>query len=88
MRDYAEMLGVAGAVLMPVWNIPLMWRIYKRRSADDISLGWLFGIWGCLLLMLPSSLETTNIVLKSYGVANLAMFTFVVIVVLKYRNRR
>ena len=86
MQKLIEILGLIGAVGMPLWNIPLIIRIYRRKSSADISLGWLWGIWGCMVLMLPSSLKSPDIILRAFGTSNLAMFSVVVIIVLKYRK--
>ncbi len=72
--------------MMPLWNIPLIVRIVRRRSCGDLSLLWLFGIWGCIVLMLPSSLISTDIVLKAFGISNFLLFSVVVMVVMKYRK--
>lgn len=71
---------------MPVWNIPLIWRIFRRKASGDISLGWLFGVWICMLLMLPSAWMATNIQLRGYAFSNIIFFTMVVVVVLMYRK--
>jgi len=38
--------------------------------------------------MVPSSLTSENIVLKSFGISNAFFFTMVVIVVMIYRKKR
>lgn len=77
-----EGLGIASAVVMPVFNIPLIVRILRRRSSEDISIVWVVGVWLCILGMLPASLLSTDRVLKAYGVINTVFFTAVVGVVL------
>lgn len=71
---------------MPLWNIPLMIRIWRRKTAHDISLWWLFGVWGSIMLMLPSSLTSQDIVLRGFGLSNAILFSLVVIVVLIHRR--
>jgi hypothetical protein len=44
---------MVSAVLMPFFDIPLIARIIRRKSSEDISLVWTFGIWVCILGMLP-----------------------------------
>ncbi len=85
-RYVLEFLGMAGAVAMPLWNIPLIVRIIKRKSSADISLAWVWGIWTCIALMFPSSLFSADPVLRAFGTSNLVMFSFVLFVVLKYRR--
>jgi hypothetical protein len=81
-----ELLALAASVIMPLFNIPLIVKIVQRRSSDDLSLSWLFGIWGCIILMLPWALTTRDIVLRAFGIMNFLLFSAVVVTVLKYRN--
>jgi hypothetical protein len=81
-----EVLALVASVIMPLFNIPLIVKIIRRRSSDDLSLYWLFGIWGCILLMLPWALVTQDVVLRAFGIMNFLLFSAVVVVVLKYRN--
>ena len=83
---YFEVIGMWAAVLMPLWNIPLMVRIHRRKTSADISLAWLFGVWGCIVLMFPSTLTTSDRVLRAFGVSNLVLFSLVVVVVMIYRR--
>jgi hypothetical protein len=83
-----EFLALVASVVMPLFNIPLVVKIARRKSSDDLSLSWLYGIWGCMLLMVPWALSTKDIVLRVFGIMNFLLFSSVVIVVLKYRHRR
>jgi uncharacterized protein with PQ loop repeat len=76
----------AGAVL-PLFNVPLILRIVKRKSADDISLVWLFGVWICILLMTPAALTSPDIAFRAFGWTNVIFFTGVVFVTVKYHHR-
>ena len=80
-------LGMASAVLMPFFDIPLIWRIVRRKSSEDISLIWTFGIWICILGMLPSSLISADPILKAFGIVNVVLFTAVVVAVVMYHPR-
>jgi hypothetical protein len=40
-----QILGVVSGVLMPLFNIPLILRIARRRSSEDISVAWVVGVW-------------------------------------------
>jgi len=88
MVHFLRIVGLISAVVLPLWNIPLIWRVIKRRSAADISLFWLFGVWLCFIFMLPSALLSTDFVLRAFGVVNIIFFTMVVITVMIYRGRR
>ena len=76
----------AGA-LLPLFNIPLILRIVKRKSADDISLVWVFGVWICILLMTPAALTSPDFAFRSFGWTNVIFFTGVVAVTVKYHHR-
>ena len=80
-----QMLGMIAAVVLPLWNVPLIVRIHRRRSSEDVSLWWALGVWGCLLLMLPSGLASPDPVFRVFTLANLVLFSAVVIQVLRYR---
>lgn len=80
-----QTIGLIAAVLMPLWNIPLIVRIEKRKSSRDISVSWALGVLACILLMLPASLISPDPVLRVFGVANAILFTAVVIQILRYR---
>ena len=77
-------LGMISAVLMPLFDIPLIVRIVQRRSSQDISLIWTFGIWACVLGMLPSSLTSVDPILRAFAIVNTVLFTAVVIAVVRY----
>jgi len=79
-----QTLGMASAVAMPFFDIPLIWRIIKRKSSEDISLIWTFGIWVCILGMFPSSWISPDPILKVFEVVNVVLFTAVVVAVVWY----
>ena len=80
-----QRLGLVAAIIMPLWNIPLMVRIARRKSSKDLSLGWALGIFACILVMLPSGLTSPDHVFRVFTVANTVLFAGVVIQVLRYR---
>lgn len=80
-----ERLGLIAAVVLPLWNIPLIVRITRRRSSRDVSLWWALGVYGCLLLMLPAGLTSGDAVFRTFTLVNIVLFTLVVIQVLRYR---
>jgi hypothetical protein len=79
-----KILGMVSAVMMPFFDIPLIARIVRRKSSEDISLVWTFGIWACILGMLPSSFVSSDPILKAFGLVNIVLFTAVVIAVVMY----
>jgi uncharacterized protein with PQ loop repeat len=80
-----QTLGLIGAVILPFWNIPLMVRIQKRRSSDDISLAWALGVWVCLLAMFPSGFMSQDTVYRVFTIINMVLFTGVVVQVVRFR---
>ena len=83
-----ESLGVVAAAAMPLWNLPLILRIERRRSSADISLAWVLGVWGCILLMAPAAVRSSDPAFRIFGGMNLALFTGVVVQVLRFRDKR
>ncbi len=84
--SFVEQMGLVASIAMPMWNIPLIVKIVKRRSSADISRGWLFGVWICAILMAPSGFVSKDIVWRCFNIMNLILFTAVVITVLKYQK--
>ena len=83
-----EKIAFIAAVSLPLFNIPLIARIIKRKSSADISTWWAFGVWGCLLLMAPQAFTSADMVSRAFNIANLTLFTAVVIVVVAYRTTK
>lgn len=84
--ELVHLLGMVSAVALPFWNIPLVWRIQKRKSSRDISLAWALGVWVCLAGMLPSGLASSDAVFKVFSVINLLFFSSVLFQVLRFRR--
>ncbi len=74
------------SIVMPFWNIPLIVRIIRRRSSEDISMSWVMGVWICALLMAPSGFTSKDMVWRCFNIVNLVLFTGVVIAVWRYRK--
>ena len=83
-----DTLALIASVALPLWNIPLILRIIKRRSSDDISIWWAIGVWLCLLAILPSGLNSDYLVWKVFSIANLSLFSFVVFVTFLFHNKK
>jgi len=74
-------------VVLPLWDIPLILHIIRRKSSADISVVWMWGLWGSSVLMAPSSwLERTNPASIAFNIVNVAALTVLLIVVMKYRK--
>lgn len=79
-------IGAVAGFILPFFNIPLIARMVKRKSSEDISLVWLLGVWICILLMSPAALTSQDVAFRAFGITNLLFFTVVVVVTLKYRR--
>jgi uncharacterized protein with PQ loop repeat len=86
MENIWEKISFLAAVTMPIWNIPLIVRVIKRRSSSDISLGWVFGIWISFLVMAPGAYLSHDLTVKGFAYSNIVCFSVVVFVVMRYRK--
>jgi len=80
-----EIVGLIAATVLPLWNIPLVIHIIKRKSSDDISLAWVLGVWVCIVLMAPSGFVSEDLVWRCFNIMNIALFTSVMCVVVWFR---
>jgi len=86
--QWIQTIGLIAGIVLPLWNIPLIVRIIKRKSSRDISLWWAMGVWVCIVLMAPSGFVSLDIVWKTFNYMNVFFFTLVAICVLVYRHPR
>ncbi|MBN1385035.1 MAG: hypothetical protein JW983_09170 [Elusimicrobia bacterium] len=82
-----EKIALIAAVVLPLWNIPLIVRIIKRKSSDDISMYWVIGVWTCFVLMAPAAFLSEDLIWKVFNIANLIFFSLVVVFVIIYRKK-
>ncbi len=87
IESIPQFLGLLGAVVTPICNIPLIARIVRRKSSQDISLAWVLGVEFCIIAMLPASIISADPVLKIYGILNFLFFSAVTAVVWIYRAK-
>lgn len=81
-----QKIAFIAALILPLWNIPLIARIIRRKSSKDISIYWALGVWICFLLMAPSAFRSPDPVWRAFNIMNLILFTAVVIAVAVYRK--
>ena len=86
MRNLINTIGLIAAISMPLFNIPLIIKIIKRKSSKDISLSWVLGVWVCIVFMAPSGFISTDVVWRAFNVVNVLFFTGVMLTVMKYRK--
>jgi len=83
-----EQIGLVAAVGLPLWNIPLIARIIRRKSSEDISMVWALGVWCCFVLMAPSGFTSDDLVWRAFNIVNFVFFSVVVFFVVIYRKRK
>ncbi len=83
-----QKIGIIAAIMLPLWNIPLIVRIIQRKSSEDISLCWAIGVWICIIFMAPSGFTSGDIVWRVFNIANLIFFSCVVFTVVWYRKKK
>ncbi len=81
-----DKIGLVAGVALPLFNIPLIFKIIKRKSSQDLSIVWVLGVWTCIILMAPSGFKSEDIVWRVFNYANVCLFTLVMIVTMKYRK--
>jgi len=79
-------IGFWAAVILPLWDIPLIVQIIQRKSSQDISKVWAVGLWGTSVLMAPSAFISGDRLAIGFNIMNVIMLTAVLIVVIKYRK--
>jgi uncharacterized protein with PQ loop repeat len=83
-----EKIALIAAIILPLWNIPLIFRMIRRKSSADLSLYWVIGVWSCFVLMAPDALQSADLVWRTFNIVNIILFTVVVIVTLYYRRKK
>jgi len=83
-----EKIALIASIILPLWNIPLIVRIIKRKSSRDISMYWVVGVWTCFVLMAPDGFVSEDLVWRTFNIVNFIFFTIVFVIVLAYRKKR
>ena len=81
-----QKIALIAAIVLPLWNIPLIVRVIRRKSSGDISIYWVLGVWTCFLLMAPAAVRSADIVWRVFNIVNLVLFSAVAVVVVAYRK--
>lgn len=79
-------IGFWAAVILPLWDIPLIVRVVQRKSSQDISMIWAVGIWATSVLMAPSAFISGDKLALGFNIMNVIMLTGVLVVTVKYRK--
>ena len=86
--NFFETLALVASFILPLFNIPLIMKVIQRKSSRDISLGWVLGVWICFVLMAPAGFASKDLVWRTFNITNLVLFTGVLFVTLKYRDKK
>ncbi len=81
-----ETIGFWAGISLPLWDLPLIIRIIKRKSSSDISLTWIWGLWGASVLMAPSAFAVGNKLAIGFNIVNVIMLSVVLVIVMKYHR--
>lgn len=81
-------VGLWASILLPFFNIPMMMRLYKRKSSEDLSLIWVLGVFFCLAAMEPAGWQSKDFTFQVFTTINLLFFSGVTFMVLYYRFRK
>lgn len=81
-----QKIGLVAGIILPLFNIPLILKIVKRKSSQDLSMTWVVGVWLCIVLMAPSGFVSEDIVWRIFNYVNVTFFTGVLIVAWKYKD--
>jgi hypothetical protein len=82
-----ESISFWAAVCLPLFDIPLIMHIVRRKSSVDISVVWAVGLWASSVLMAPSAFVSGDKTAIGFNVVNVIMLSIVLIAVLKYRTK-
>jgi uncharacterized protein with PQ loop repeat len=84
-----DTIALWAGIVLPLWDIPLIMHIIRRQSSADISVIWMWGLWGSSVLMAPASwIERSNPAAVAFNIVNVTALTVLLIVVMKYRERK
>jgi len=81
-----QTIGLWAGIMLPLWDIPLIVRVIRRKSSADISLLWTWGIWLSSVLMAPSAFVAHNTIAIGFNIVNVITLSIVLVVVVKFRR--
>lgn len=85
--DWIGIIGIVGSILMPLFNIPMIVRIIRRKSSQDFSLVGAAGLFSCMLLMLPQALRSEEISFKLLNFISVIVFGILIVSIIRYRSK-
>jgi uncharacterized protein with PQ loop repeat len=88
MEEAFSTLGLIASASLPLFNIPLMRHMIRRKSSADLSMVWVWGVFFCSLFMLPQALISKDITLRVFGIVNISCFSGVTFLAAYYRKNK
>jgi uncharacterized protein with PQ loop repeat len=88
MENWIEKIGTIAAVSLPLFNIPLIIKLWKCKRSEDFSVSWAVGVWVCIVLMTPNALRSGDPTFRAFGVVNILFFSIVAFQIVWYRRKR
>ena len=88
MENWVEKVGMASAIALPFFNIPLIVSLWKKKRSEDFDLTWTIGVWVCIVLMTPQALMSSDATFRVYGVVNIFFFSIVAFLIVWYRRKK
>ncbi len=83
-----ETTALITSIILPFFNIPLIYRISKRRSAEDVSAIWSIGVFVCFIIIEPYALLSGDIVFAVFNSLNIAFFIIINILIFRFRRKK
>ena len=85
--QFMEYVSTTAAAALPLFDIPLIIRIVRRKSSADISISWIVGLWVCSVGMAPAAIiASEDLVWKTFNIVNVILLTGVLWAVIYYRK--
>lgn len=88
MDTWIDKIGAISAVVLPLFNIPLIRKLIQTKSSKEYSLTWALGVWVCIVLMTPNALKSDDTTFRLFGIVNILFFSIVTFLIVKYRRGR
>lgn len=85
MPELFEKIGFWAGIMLPLFDIPLIMHVVKRKSSADISMVWAVGLWSTSVMLLIGSKDPLA---SGFNIVNVLMLSIVVLVVIKYRKAK
>ncbi len=81
-------LGTASSMVVPLFHIPLILKLYKKKSSQEWSVISVCGFWISTLGIQPWAMMTSDKALTILNSLSLLFISVEVVLVLRYRMKR